>query len=169
MEEKIYFREVQYFRQPWIWILVGGIALLSWAIAAARFLVGRLNGDKPEFDYISFIVWIIFGILFPGFFIILRLEVEVKDSGLHHRFFPLVTKMRQINFEQIAGASSITYRPLGDYGGWGIRYGRGGKAYNVSGNRGVDIVLINGKKLMFGSLHPEEFVEALRKASGRPL
>ena len=48
-----------------------------------------------------------------------------------------------------------------DYSGLGIRHGRKGKAYNVSGNRGVQLGLSNGKQLMIGTQRPEELAEAL--------
>ncbi|GIS68544.1 MAG: hypothetical protein CM1200mP8_1020 [Chloroflexota bacterium] len=38
-----------------------------------------------------------------------------------------------------------------DYGGWGIRYGKNGKAYNVSGDRGVLLTFKNGSRVMIGS------------------
>jgi hypothetical protein len=60
-----------------------------------------------------------------------------------------------------------TYRPIRDYGGWGIRYGRGGKAYNVSGNRGVMLELSDGQKLLIGSQRPEELANAINLALGK--
>ena len=53
------------------------------------------------------------------------------------------------------------YKPIREYGGWGIRYGRGGKAYNVSGNKAVQLVLKNGKRLLIGSQRPDKLVEAI--------
>lgn len=38
-----------------------------------------------------------------------------------------------------------------DYGGWGIRYGRKGKAFNVFGSRGLQLEFTNGKRLLIGS------------------
>jgi hypothetical protein len=38
-----------------------------------------------------------------------------------------------------------------EYGGWGIKYGKMGKAYNVSGNRGVQLEFTDGKRLLIGS------------------
>ena len=39
-----------------------------------------------------------------------------------------------------------------EYGGWGIRGGlRGTKAYNVSGNRGVELMLADGRTVLIGS------------------
>ena len=54
-----------------------------------------------------------------------------------------------------------SYNPIRDYGGWGIRWGTKGKAYNVSGNRGLYLEFSDGKQLLIGLQKPEEFVEAL--------
>jgi hypothetical protein len=62
------------------------------------------------------------------------------------------------------GARLCIYSSLRDYGGWGIRYGSKGKAYNVSGSRGVRLELSNGKRLLIGSQRPEELSEAVAAA-----
>lgn len=59
------------------------------------------------------------------------------------------------------------YSPLGEYGDWGIRRGRGGRAYNVKGNRGVRLVLRTGKKVLIGSRYPERLITAIRAGTGR--
>ena len=50
------------------------------------------------------------------------------------------------------------YSPIGEFGGWGIKYGFGGagKVYNVSGNQGLQLVYHDGSKLLIGSKRPEE-------------
>ena len=53
-----------------------------------------------------------------------RLITEVRSDGLHIRFFPL--KWKPIPYETIASYQTRTYRPIRDYGGWGIRSGREG-------------------------------------------
>jgi hypothetical protein len=60
-----------------------------------------------------------------------------------------------------------TYRPIRDYGGWGIRYGRNGKAYNVSGNRGVMLEFSHGQKLLIGSQKPGDLANAIGLAFGK--
>ncbi len=57
-----------------------------------------------------------------------------------------------------------TYRPLIDYGGWGIRYGRKGTAYTVSGNQGIQIVFNTSRKLILGSQMPDAFEDAIQSA-----
>jgi hypothetical protein len=59
------------------------------------------------------------------------------------RFFPWRAKL--IPFRDINRCEVRTYRPIREYGGWGIRYGRNGKAYNVSGDRGVQLEFIKGR------------------------
>jgi hypothetical protein len=49
----------------------------------------------------------------------------------------------------------VTYRPFREYGGWGIRFGRQGIAYTVSGDRGVLVRLRNGRSFLLGSKRPE--------------
>ncbi|SDL02555.1 hypothetical protein SAMN04487898_11451 [Pedobacter sp. ok626] len=58
-----------------------------------------------------------------------------------------------------------TYSPLGEYGGWGIRYSMSGQgmAYNVSGNKGLQLELNNGKKILIGTNNPTELEAALTK------
>ena len=54
-----------------------------------------------------------------------------------------------------------TYSPITEYGGWGIKWGSGGKAYNVSGNRGVQQEFTDGKRLLIGSQKPEQLDSAI--------
>lgn len=97
----------------------------------------------------------------------MNLTIEVRPDGLYFRFFPLHRSFRKIASEDLAGYEVRTYSPLKDYGGWGIRYGRRGKAYNVSGNRGVQLEFSNGDKLLLGSQKPEELAEAMNLALGK--
>jgi hypothetical protein len=55
-----------------------------------------------------------------------------------------------------------TYDPVREFGGWGIRIWVGGpRAYSVSGNRGVDVILYNGERIMIGSQRPRDLAQAL--------
>jgi hypothetical protein len=47
-------------------------------------------------------------------------------------------------------------------GGWGLRFGAKGKAYNVSGNRGVLLTFEGDKTLLIGSLRADELAQAIR-------
>jgi hypothetical protein len=70
---------------------------------------------------------------------------------------------RTIAPAQIARWEARTYRPIRDYGGWGVRFGPRGRAYNVSGNRGVEITLANGKRVLVGSQRADDLAAAIAR------
>ena len=98
-------------------------------------------------------------------FFILKLETEVHTDALYVRFYPMHIRFKKFTREDLAEHYSRTYKPILEYGGWGIRcsFTGKGKAYNVSGNKGVQLVLTNGKKLLIGSQKPDELAAALDK------
>ena len=92
-----------------------------------------------------------------------KLETEVRSDGLYVRFFPSHINFKKIAFEDISEYYAREYSPILEYGGWGIRFNMfgAGKAYNARGNKGVQLVLKNGKKLLVGSQKPQELVVAI--------
>ena len=81
---------------------------------------------------------------------------------MHYRFFPFHYKSYCIKTNEIERIEALKYRPLGDYGGWGIRYSFKGKCYNVKGNLGVKVFLKNGSYILFGSQKHLDFEKSLR-------
>jgi hypothetical protein len=162
-----FFREVQRFRQPWLWLLIAVIfGVTVWGFVQ-QIVLGRPFGQNPASDTVVMIIALVFGIAFPVLFLVGNLTVEVRGDGLYYRFLPFHWSFRRISAETLAKYEVQTYRPIRDYGGWGIRYGRGGKAYNVSGDRGVMMELSDGSRLLIGSQKPEELVNAISLALGK--
>ncbi|MGQ9559197.1 MAG: DUF6141 family protein [Candidatus Oleimicrobiaceae bacterium] len=160
-------REVQHFRQPWLWVLVVLLAALSWYSFVVQIFMRRPVGDHPAPDVVVVLVWLIFGVGAVVFFWRARLMTEVRPDGLYVRFVPFHGRYKRYAFSTIRRFEACTYRPLWEYGGWGIRCGRNGKAYNVSGNRGLQLEFTDGKRLLIGSQQPEALVRAVQEASGR--
>jgi hypothetical protein len=160
------YRETQHFRQLWLWVLVLFISLLSLYGLVQQLFLGTPLGNNPAPDTVLVIIAVVFGLMLPVFLYKTNLTTEVHSDGLYIRFFPFHLSFHRIALEDIKEFEARTYRPLRDYGGWGIRYGRQGKAYNVSGNRGVQLVLSDGKQLLIGSQKPDELAEALSLALG---
>jgi hypothetical protein len=163
-----FFREEQRFRQTWLWLVVLGTAGTAWYGAVTQLLMGRPFGDRPAADGVLLAIWLAFGVGLPVFFRALRLVTVVDEGGVRFRFVPFHLAERVLRRGHIASYEARTYRPLREYGGWGIRSGRGGDAYNVSGDRGVQFVLAGGKRILIGTQRPEEFVAALDKVFARP-
>ncbi|MFC7029281.1 hypothetical protein ACFQJ5_19330 [Halomicroarcula sp. GCM10025324] len=91
----------------------------------------------------------------------LRLHTEVRADGIYLKMWPLHWSFRRILWSEIERYEATQYKPLREFGGWGIRWAPGKVAYNVSGNRGVWIERTNGRDVLVGSQHPEEFVGAI--------
>jgi len=90
---------------------------------------------------------------------VLKLVTEVRDDGLYVRMFPL--PFRRIRWDEIESYYVRTYRPIREYGGWGMRLGIAGKAYNAWGNRGVQLILRSGHRVLLGSQMPESLEAAI--------
>lgn len=160
------YREVQKFRQVWLWALVLAIAGMQCYATVEQLIFKKPFGDNPMQDIPLIIYWVLFGIGLPALLFFSQLITEVRDDGIYIRFFPFHRTFRRITFTEIKQCEVRTYHPLRDYGGWGIRIRCNGKAYNVSGNRGVQIELLNGDRLLIGSGRAEEFWRAIQAKVG---
>ena len=150
----ILFREVQRFRDvAWVMTLVFGIAALQWWL----FLSQALDGGGQMILFAPY--WLLFGIGLPALFLWLRLEVTVYPDSVVIRFAPFVN--RAIPKLDITGVEAVVYRPLGDFGGWGIRGWGGRVAYNVRGNEGVELTLFDGRRVLIGSRHADALAAAI--------
>ena len=166
-EEDIRFHEVQWFRQPWLWIIILIVPCLCiWAFIQ-QIILDKPFGNNPASDTLLMVLCIIFGLGLPLLFLMLRLITEIRSDGVYYRFAPFHRSFRKILFEEIIKYEIRTYKPIREYGGWGIRYGSSGIAYNVSGNRGLQLELSGGKKILIGSQRPYELFEAIERVLKR--
>ncbi len=160
----VLYREIQHFRQAWVWLLVLGVAGIAIYAVVQQLILGSPFGSNPASDTVLIIIVVIFGFGFPICFYLMNLTTEVRGDGLYYRFFPFHCSFQKIPLEDLRDYEARTYSPLKEYGGWGIRWGASGKAYNVGGNRGVRLELSNGERILIGSRRPEELAEALEVA-----
>jgi hypothetical protein len=61
----------------------------------------------------------------------------------------------------------LTFDPVRDYGGYGIRSNRQGTAYIAGGRRGVRLKLANGATLVVGSQKPDELTSIPESSAKR--
>ena len=156
------FTESQRFRQWWLWaIVIPGPVFLIWATIAELFRTASEGGGIGTV-FVLALFTLLFGIVLPAFLFRAGLETEVYEDVVRVRFIPIHRNWQSFEFISIDAVEAKTYRPIRDYGGWGIRYGGPGKAYNVSGNHGVLLDLADGTTLMIGSQRPEELAAAIR-------
>ena len=163
---RLYFEE-QRFRQFWLWLTLLATAGGTWYALIAQVLLGTPLGDRPAPDLVLVLLWAVFGVGLPVLFFAARLVTEVREDALYLNFVLFPFTRRRIRYDELLEARSVSYRPIRDYGGWGIRYGRGGRAYNVSGNEGVQLEFRDGKRLLIGSQNAGRLALAIQAKSER--
>ena len=146
--EKIFY-EIQQFRQKWIWTILL-IVLFVLFLPIISGMVSILLG----------VILILTGFCFIWLFYSMKLITEIKGDSIHIKFSPFTTQI--IHFSEIIKYEIRQYRPIIEYGGWGIRFNRSGKAYTVSGNIGIQIQLSAGKGILIGTQQPNEFLQAMK-------
>ena len=170
-DSDIIFEETQRFKQPWLWIVIlaaclPSVVILSYGLYQQLYLA-RPWGSHPVSDRALVIIAVlgyILGLGIPLLFWRCSLSVRVEGTNLYVHFFPFLRK--RISLSDVVRHEVRAYQPLGEYGGWGIRWSWSGKgwAYNVSGDRGVQLELADGKRLLIGSQRPEQLAEAITKS-----
>lgn len=153
------FEEHQQFRQWWLLALLA-LVVLSGLVPLVMVL---LNGDDGSGDPVWLMILVAaFTLLLPGWVVWVRLETSVDAEALHIRYRGLFVR-RRIAYTDTEHFEAVTYRPIADYGGWGIRWrGKGKIAYSVSGKEGVRLQLSDGKEVLVGSQRADELVAAMK-------
>jgi len=152
------FSEKQRFTQWWLWTIL--IAVLATPV------IITLNDPKLGYKAHTasdIAIGASVPVLVLVLFLVLQLRTRVDESGVYYRFVPIHFQVLRIGWEEIDRIFIRQYRPLAEYGGWGIRLGIGGKgkAYNVKGNMGLQIVLKTGKRILIGTQNPDELQQFL--------
>ncbi|MCX7015272.1 MAG: DUF6141 family protein [Candidatus Sumerlaeota bacterium] len=168
------FREEQRLNQLWLWRITQLILVITFLVvvgAGVAVVAMELRHPSPfgareavlNLAILAAVALVVGLLTFLPF----RLIAEVRRDGLYVRFIPFHRSFLRFGWDEIETYEARAYRPILEYGGCGLRYSfRHGKAYNVSGNRGVQLVLKNGKRLLIGSQRADEFTAAIRRARG---
>ncbi len=159
MENKFEFTEKQRFTQWWLWLLLSAVMM---------YIIYNFIEDRQYFSTLELAISILIPILVIILFLAIRLETKIDAQGIYVRFFPFQITFRHYPWRNITKAYVRKYSPLGEYGGWGIRLGLfgTGKAYNVKGNQGLQIILNDEKKILIGTQKQNElklYLENLKK------
>lgn len=134
------FEETQRFGQPWIWLLIGAIGIVSVIASAGAGLV--IVGA------IAVLFWLV------------RLTTEVRGDGVYVRFAPFHRSFRQIHFDEIE-SYEVTEFGLLTYGGIGIRWTPSTIAYMTARGRGVELQRDGEKSVVIGSQRANELAAAI--------
>lgn len=164
------YKESQKFKEPAIWIglIFSGIVVAGiFGLGIYRQIIqGRQFGNNPMSDTGLIVAFALVVFLFLLVFLLFgfaKLTTEIDKRRIAFRFFPFHFKFQQIGWDKIEKFEVVTYKPIRDYGGWGIRFGKIGKAYNVAGNKGLQLQLKSGKHILIGTQKAVELSDFLSK------
>lgn len=164
----IHFTERQRFTQWWLWAILVGPTVLFWYGAVRQLVLGMPWGNRPAPDFVLFLIWLLGGVLLPGLILLIHLRTEVRDDGVYLRFAPFHRRYVSWRFAEISEIAPRDYSPLREFGGWGVRVGASGMAYNVKGNKGIQITLRTGRRVLIGTQQPDRFMDAVERARKQP-
>ncbi len=162
----IVYREEQNFAW-WIYALLGVMVLLAWA-APAWHHPGAANPAVAGHGWgLQLPIGLAIGLALPSVMVIgvLRMTTEVTPTDVRVWFGWIPTYRQFVPLSTIERLEVVRYRPIADFGFWGIRSGRDGEFLLCArGNRGVRLHLCDGTRLLIGSQRPEALAIALEKA-----
>lgn len=95
----------------------------------------------------------------------MSLRTRVDDKGVTFSFKPFL-RDRHYTWAEIDRVWVRKYKPIAEYGGWGFKGGfrkKMGKAYNVWGDKGLQLQLKDGKRILIGTQKHEELVVFLKR------
>ncbi len=150
------FKEEQRFTQWWIWLLFLGLNLFFFYGIYQQLILETPFGNKPTSNNFLIITSSLF-LLVTVFFFYLKLKTRIDETGIYYRFSPIQSKFKKIKWETIKTVRVIKYKPIIDYGGWGIKL----NSYSVKGNIGILFEFKNGKKFLIGSQKKNEATRVL--------
>lgn len=162
----IYFYERQRFRQWWVWLILMGVMGVN-----VIFFVGIIQqigfnkpfGSNPMSDAGLMISTIVL-FLITVFLLSGSLQTYINDEGVFVKYPPFQVRYKFYDWNTIHSSYVRKYSPLREYGGWGVRIGFGAtKAYTMSGNMGLQLVLKNGKRILIGTNQPDHLKTVLMK------
>jgi hypothetical protein len=162
--QAILFKEQQRYTQFWLWAILLGVSGLLVAGFVYQVFLGVDMGNHTLSDIQLGLVVLAVGVGLPFFFYRMRLITKVLPGEVRVRFSPFHLKPVRIPLHLVRDYERLVYNPIGDYGGWGIRWSSKGKAYNMSGNEGVMLYFYNRKPVLIGSQRATELFEAIRQA-----
>jgi hypothetical protein len=156
------FHEAQHFRIWMFWVPILVVTGLVWYEFYQQIIRDNPAGTQPIPDWAAWVLTIVFGIGFPVVGFTLRLITDLRSGELQMRVFPF--RAARIPLEDVVEAEVREYSGQREYGGFGVRTGRAGKAYTAYGNKGVQLWLKGDERILIGTQRPEELIAVLRKA-----
>ncbi|WP_343524771.1 hypothetical protein [Pedobacter sp.] len=153
------FEEKQHLKLWWLYLIIGVDAVI--VISIILFDKGGMSFTALKAVYFA-PFW---AVLLPFAIIYLIqqnvLTLRINEEGIFYRYFPFKAKLKHLKWDEIEKTYITKYDAFGDYGGYGVKsrlwFKFNDKAYILNDkNKGLQLELKNGKKLLFSSNRIDE-------------
>jgi Na+/melibiose symporter-like transporter len=150
----LFYEEKQFLRSnAMIWFAIASLLI--------TFLALVLNFSAKESDWIGMLILSIVIVSIVPLLLLASVHLRIEKEGIYIRYFPFHFKPLFFNWSEIDHFELRKYDPLSEYGGWGLKGSKNNRAYNVSGDMGLQITLKSGRKLLVGTANPKKMEVAL--------
>jgi hypothetical protein len=151
------YEEKIIIRKTWVGALILTSLLLSVLVVAVSIVA------DPNTKYTSSIIAILIIVEVTLFilFLFAKLIIKIDVLGISYQWFPLMIKQSQVNWDTVTNAWVRKSKPLKEFGGWGIKGSRKNRAINVSGDWGLQLVLMDERRIFIETQKPEDIKQVL--------
>ena len=129
-----------------LWGSIGGSAIAAWSAGSPSVAISCLAT--------SALIHVVVG----------GLLVTVETAGVRVGLGRMRLLRAYIPFEEVTRIESVTYQPLKEFGGWGLRGGKQKRAWTARGNRAVVLSTHGGRQIYIGSDEPSKLEGRIRNA-----
>lgn len=154
MLERTYI-EHQSFRFTWSYWLCLALTLLFFYACFQQIILQQPFGNNPAPNSILVLCCLLM-LSLCALLHFSSLQFQLDKQGLAVRFVPFINDWRKHAWQEIKDIRVVSYNPIGDYGGWGIRGAKNRRCYNISGKQGLEVLLQDGKHILIGTQQKDQ-------------
>jgi hypothetical protein len=159
-------------RAGWAWWVHPLIllTLIAAVIPLMHFAEGNIGNGPNQMPLWAAVLSLSIGLGIPGaiYSLMGQLRTRITHEHIDIRWGYLEVIKKKIPLADVEKAEPVTYSPLAEFGGWGIRAGMKKKrAWTVRGNRALVLHLKDGTRFYLGSDKPDRMLQWLTSAAKR--
>jgi hypothetical protein len=184
MREEFVFCEKQRLKPYIVIAIIIAVDIMFFYNTIRQIKYGIIWGNNPMSNT-GLLIMCIFLLLLTVWLLSFSMSTYMDKEGIRIKvmIFPFFSVYQFFSWDMISKAYVRKYNPIMEYGGWGIKIGgfpfklfkptgsfvgnfknrNKNIAYNISGNKGLQLELTDEKRILIGTRKPFEMEDILRK------
>ena len=146
---------------PW----PGWIQIVFWGTMVIAMVAVATTPGSPAMGRMGTLI-LLAGVLALTQWIVAGLTVRLYRDHMEMSLGTARIFRKRVRYDDIQDLESVKYHPLGEFGGWGIRYSGKKRAWTARGDQAVVLHLADGIRLYVGSDNPQRLEERIRAVAG---